>query len=240
MRLCISLRSEKPEQRVPLSHLDLVRGWVSALRPVDDRSLTYSDLRVPTTQRTIDTATCELCIRPGVVQWWLASPDDALLTRLTTRISKGEEWQIANARFRVAEVDLHAFPDTLVTSEESVDLRFTCWTPIVANGVPGTETVTEKARREYEAQIRRSLVDKYVRVHRAHPRNDRIGFQFDSEYLARHPRGGAKRISWRGRAVSGVLAPFTLTASPELLRIAWECGIGDRADKGFGFAEIVR
>lgn len=119
-------------------------------------------------------------------------------------------------------------------------MRFTCWTPIVANGAVSSAPGSDKVAPAYEAQIRRSLVEKYIRVHRVKPKNDRVAFRFDSEYLARHPRGGAKRISWRGRSVAGVLAPFTLSASPELLRIAWECGIGDRADKGFGFAEIIR
>ncbi len=224
---------------MPLSHLDLARNWVSALRADEDGWVTYSDLRVPTGQRSIDTASGELCIRPGILQWWLASPDDPLLKRLAARAVIGEEWRLAGARFRVAAVVPYSFPRNMIPATESPSVRFTCWTPIVAGAVSGVEPLTPAEREACETRVRRALLDTYVRVYRARPSDDRIAFRFDAPYLDRHPRGGAKRILWRGRSVAGVLAPFTLAASAEMLRLAWECGVGDRAEKGFGFAEIL-
>jgi len=39
--------------------------------------------------------------------------------------------------------------------------------------------------------------------------------------------------------VKGFLAPFTLSGSVELMRTAWEAGLGDKCSMGFGCVGVV-
>ncbi len=230
MRLCVRLWNEK-EQRLPLSHLDILRDALNDAGSEQDTLLSFSDLRVPAKQRHVDRATGELVIQPGEVKWWIASPDDDFLTRLAQRFAPGEPLAIGNVMLLHRECVSYSFP-RLVAENGAIALRFSCRTPIVLDGA-------YRPVGAYEPLVRQALLDTFVRVNNRAPDLPTIGFAFDRDYLKTHPRGGTKRIDFRGETVNGVLAPFLLTASPELIRVAWECGVGERTGDGFGFAEIA-
>ena len=75
---------------------------------------------------------------------------------------------------------------------------------------------------------------------RAAPRDDRLELVFDPGYLARSPHCGTKLTTFKGIQIRGALAPFTLTGSEELMRIAWDCGLGEKNSSGFGMVEETR
>ncbi|MBC8141359.1 MAG: hypothetical protein H7Y38_07940 [Armatimonadetes bacterium] len=231
MRRCFRLWNEK-EQRLPLSHLDLLRDALDSGRDEQTAPLSFSDLRVPAQQRRIDRATGELVILPGAVQWWIASPDDDSLTRLALRFAPGNFLPVGKAVFVLRESTAYSFPNLVAENTLSLSLRFSCRTPVVTTGVYSSANA-------YEPLVRQALLETFARVYDRPPYSDAVGFAFDADYLRSHPRGGTKRIDFRGETVDGILAPFVLTASPELLRVAWECGVGERTEDGFGFAEIA-
>ena len=245
MRLCISLRSNEG-QRLPLSHLDLLRQTLRAYADVDVSQVSFSDLRVPSQIRTIDGENEELRIGVGTLQWWLSSPRRRTLSDLVATFQEGSKVMIGNAKFFVRYAALVPVPEPLATSNAETTARFSCWTPIVARVYsPRTH------RKPYFAsplpddslfaeRIRLSLIEKYAAIHGEYPENTDLQIGFDRDYLERHPRRGTKRIVSDGRPITGVLAPFTLCGSSELLRTAWECGIGDLTNQGFGFVEVLR
>ena len=72
---------------------------------------------------------------------------------------------------------------------------------------------------------------------RAAPVDDRLELVFDPGYLSRSPHGGTKLTTFKGIQIRGALAPFTLTGSEELMRVAWNCGLGEKNSSGFGMVE---
>ena len=78
------------------------------------------------------------------------------------------------------------------------------------------------------------------RGNRSVPVDDRLELVFDADYLARSPHGGTKLTTFKGIHIRGVLAPFTLTGSEELMRVAWDCGLGEKNSAGFGMIEGPR
>ena len=215
-----------------MSHLDLLADALAASGEGTTVPTSFSDLRVPARLRRIDRASGELVIAPGEVRWWIASPDNDFLTRLSVRFAPGVLLPIGAATLAVRDAATYAFPRFGDGIAEPVSLRFSCHTPLVAgNGSRPADA--------YAPIVRQMLLDTFARVQGRAPVSDTVGFAWDAGYLQSHPRSGTKRILWRGETVDGILAPFVLTASPELLRVAWECGVGGRTGDGFGFAEIA-
>lgn len=70
-----------------------------------------------------------------------------------------------------------------------------------------------------------------------------IELEWDEEYLRKHPRVTKKiTINEHGRYpvdVIGIQAPFKIKGDPELIRIGYQCGFGEKNSMGFGMAEVV-
>ena len=63
---------------------------------------------------------------------------------------------------------------------------------------------------------------------------------FDPHYQARHGGRISKLIDYKGTKIRGYQAPLIVTGPPELLRIGYACGFGDRNSQGFGMVEVAR
>jgi len=95
--------------------------------------------------------------------------------------------------------------------------------------------------------VRESLVHKHETVYGEPPQDTSLEFSIDKDYIDK--RGGPKRVSKLitiregfsdATKVKGFIAPFTLTGSTELMRTAWECGLGDKCSMGFGCVELIQ
>jgi CRISPR-associated endoribonuclease Cas6 len=88
--------------------------------------------------------------------------------------------------------------------------------------------------------VRESLLHKHETVYGTPPNDTNLVFEIDREYVEkRGDKGVSKLIAIREgfpdeTKVKGFIAPFTLTGSTELMRTAWECGLGDKTSMGFG------
>jgi CRISPR-associated endoribonuclease Cas6 len=95
--------------------------------------------------------------------------------------------------------------------------------------------------------IRKNLIAKHQATYGGLPEDDRLDFIVDEDYI--HRRGGPEKVSKlitirEGHAdatkVKAFEAPFTLKGSTELMRTAWECGIGDKCSMGFGCIDVIK
>lgn len=249
MRLCVTLESDAPDQWVPLSHLDLLQNSLDALLPAlpNRAHVAFSDLRVPGDRRHIDGERGLLFVGAGTLWWWLASPDDAFLAMLAERLAGDSIFCVGAARFRVVGTATVPVPSLFAGTAGSVSARFSCWTPIVAAAPPGMGDEVRYHRlcpypapflKRVGETLRETLAAHYS-IEAGNKAKELCQLAFDTDYLARHRHSGAKRIIVSGEPITGVLAPFVLTAPAAVLRAAWECGIGDRTKSGFGFISRV-
>ncbi|MGH7491430.1 MAG: CRISPR-associated endoribonuclease Cas6 [bacterium] len=94
--------------------------------------------------------------------------------------------------------------------------------------------------------IRQNLLQKYQTIQGEAPADTLLVFEIDRGYLER--QGGPEKVSKliaikEGTAeetrIKGFMCPFTLAGSPELMRVAWECGVGDHNSMGCGMVEVI-
>ena len=149
------------------------------------------------------------------------------------------------ATFSVQQVE------TLPEPEFKEKMKFKCLSPVVVSVSEEVEgKISEHYYRPLEpeltAAIRKNLISKYETVYRRLPENDDLIFKPDMDYIRR--RGGQEKISKLIRIKEGTPeetrvkafeCPFYLQGSTELMRIAYQCGIGQRNSMGFGMVEVV-
>lgn len=167
---------------------------------------------------------------------YIGSPRLDFLYYLSDTLLKAERVKIGGGFFIVDHVDL--LKDVRFSREE----RFYCLSPITTS----TMEVIGNVKKERNVDIRDSkfvdnlknnLIRKYYLLHNRLPEDMNIDIQFDKEYL-NNTRG--KLIWFKNVAVKAYSAPFTIKADPEIIKVAYECGLGDKNSAGFGMIEIDR
>ena len=211
---------------------------------------TFSGLRVPKTRRRLSGS--ELQIAPGTVTWLLSSPREDFLRHLVSGLlARAEDLRVGGAMFRLVAAD--GLPDPVWQDT----MAFTCLTPFVAAVAsddgrdtprylrPGDNIGSDDATGEdaLSSAVRANLLAKYRALQGREPADTRFTLRLDAEYLERAPHGGTKKVTLPGKGgsidVVGVMAPLTISASAELIQLAYECGIGEKNSSGMGMLEVA-
>ncbi len=174
-----------------------------------------------------------LHIGPGPVEWLVSSPVEPFLTAFATGLLSEGVLPVGRLALSIAQVE------TLPAPHLDEVNRFTCLSPIVAS-ISGERPTPEYLRPgdpRFSEQVRCNLMAKYRALHGKPPADDRLALEFDTDYLEHHR--GTKLIDFKGIQVVGALAPFTLRGSPEMIRVGYECGLGEKNAAGFGMVEIL-
>jgi len=147
----------------------------------------------------------------------------------------GRGWRVA---FRVEQVETVACP-TL-----SVQMRFRCLSPFSVsrpgeqNGklVPKYLTPHDE---ELPQRLRDNILEKYGIIHGCLPTDRSFLLRFEKSDRPRTKlmtlKEGTPQETKR-RAIEG---HFTLEGNPELIRAAWECGLGEANSMGFGMVGVI-
>lgn len=148
-------------------------------------------------------------------------------------------------KFQILQVE------TLPEPSFSSRTKFKCLSPIVVS----TIREEENGRRVHYYRplesglsdaVKNNLLSKYRAIYHHDPEDTTLKFEADKSYIRR--RGGERGVSKLihikegSRDVTYVKAfelPFTLSGSLELIKIAYQCGVGQKNSMGFGMVEVV-
>jgi len=95
-------------------------------------------------------------------------------------------------------------------------------------------------------QLRKNILNKYKSLYGASPPDDTFSCTLDKEFI-RDMQNRGKKISRlvtikQGSEdetkVRGFMCPLKIEGNPELIRLAYESGLGEKNSLGFGFIEI--
>lgn len=261
MRIRLTLRNDR-WVRLPIDHYHLLRGTIYKYLAASDagfaeelhdvgytdeadsprryKLFTFSGLRVPSGNRRIVRGQLELA--PGIAEWFVSSPkEDILRHEVVGLLESQAAIEIGGHSFALVALD--AVPDPVFTEK----MAFTCLTPIVAAVASETHSTPRYLRpsdgAELSEAVRKNAVRKYRALHGVDPARTDLSLTLSADYLARNAHGGTKKITLHGSGgattdVIGILAPLTLTGSPDLIRIAYECGLGEKNGSGCGMLEV--
>lgn len=183
-----------------------------------------------------------LWLGPGEAEWLIASPVEKFLSEFASGLLSAGDLRVGSAVLPIAGVE------TLPAPPIEYSMRFKCLSPLiisrpVAPGSPRTVYLTSDDAVAFSEGVRRNLIGKY-RAHLGHaPRDDRLELVFDQNYLRRLRERGqppTKLIDIKGSKLRGVLCPFTLTGSTELIGFGYDTGYGEKNSLGFGLAAVEK
>lgn len=152
----------------------------------------------------------------------------------------------AVGRFMITQVE------TLAELEFKAEMKYRCLSSIVASAKhlhKGKETTyyIRPDDPQLNDAIRKNLIQKFGIIYQHPPGNDQLNILLDEQYIQR--KGGYDKISklitikegdeLEQTRVKSFICPFTLKGSTELMRVAYDCGIGEKNSMGFGMIEVV-
>ncbi|MDI6601440.1 MAG: CRISPR-associated endoribonuclease Cas6 [Thermoanaerobacteraceae bacterium] len=89
--------------------------------------------------------------------------------------------------------------------------------------------------KEISVLLRENLAKKYIAINGSPPKDKEFGISTigpkDSKYQ--------KIINYEGTVVKGWMGIYKIKGDPELLKVAYDCGLGSKSSMGFGCYEIL-
>ncbi|HDR05695.1 MAG TPA: hypothetical protein ENN84_10700 [Candidatus Marinimicrobia bacterium] len=141
--------------------------------------------------------------------------------------------------------NVESLPERFFDSRES----FVCKSPIVVSTMmdrpDGKRSVhylnylIQKEREHFIENLWQNLVRKYeVLYQQPYLGEYPFAFHFDPEYIARYNgKIGKWIVVKQGIKVLGMEAPFFIEAEPDLIRVGYDCGFGEKNGSSFECVE---
>ena len=144
--------------------------------------------------------------------------------------------------------------ETLPEPQFGETAKFKLLSPIVLSTMKDTEVSINTYYLRYNDDmeeinriLNQNLINKYELIHNSPYNGGAVKLSWDDEYIKRRKARGkrlTKKISVlksgeRPIEIVGNEIPFTLTGSPELMKVGYSCGFGEKNSMGFGMAEVV-
>ncbi len=142
--------------------------------------------------------------------------------------------------------------DVLDDFEFSGKEKFICLSPIAVSTMIQNEKgrlvphflnyMVPSERRHFIENLKKNLINKYETLNNAPYTNHdhSFDFNFDHKYIAGKNGRISKLIEFKNHIkIKAMESPFTVDADPELIKIGYECGWGEKNSAGFGCVESV-
>ncbi len=171
--------------------------------------------------------------------WYVSSSQEPFLQNFAASLMQTGILQIQSQRVQVQDVEVLRQP------QFGQQMAFRCLSPITMS------TKRERADQlvthyclpddpQFSELVRQNLIRKYEAVHQQPPTEKSFAMTFDQAYIDKREGRVTRLIDFKGTKIRGVVSPFHVIGAPELIRIGYECGFGDKNSMGFGMVEILR
>jgi CRISPR-associated endoribonuclease Cas6 len=151
--------------------------------------------------------------------------------------------EFSSARFEISSVE--SLPEIQITDR----MKFSLLSPLVLstkrnhNGQLKQYYLRTDDKDEINRVLTQNLINKYKLVYNKEIDAEELKLDWDKTYLNSHERV-TKKITIKEASkvpidIIGIQAPFTLSGNPELIRIGYAAGFGEKNSMGFGTAEAI-
>lgn len=204
-----------------------------------------------------------MLVPPQPVQLLISSPMDTFLTHLVTGLFSSGTLRIAGAEFEKRTVETLPDPDfspsmsftmlsplLLSVSEREPEPVLQHQISISASTMPARRPAHYLRYDDPRLSLllKQNLMNKYAALH-GKPftgEDTECQVRFSESYLRRRQAQGKsveKLITVKAGTpeetrIKAIECPFSITASPELLKVGYDCGFGEKCSQGFGMMKL--
>lgn len=204
----------------------------------------FSQLVVP--QRRIING--RLIIESPRIDWYVSMPVEKSLEHLVIGIFEKKELYIEQkeCRFVVDQVEILPEPSWTRQMKFRMMSPTTASTQDVHNGSLGIHYLTQDDNR-IESALQKNIINKYISLYGQPPEDTEFRCTFDEKFIENMSRKGKKITKLitikegheEESKVRGFLCPVTIEGNPQLIKLAYESGLGEKNSMGFGMLEIL-
>lgn len=173
----------------------------------------------------------------STLTWFVSSPMEQFLSHFADTLLTEGRLLLGGHQLKIIDVTIPRVP------RFRSEMSFRCLSPIVMSAVREHEG---KRRTHYclpedpqlSELICQNLIRKHEAIHGRIPQDDALSFRFDDNYIRRKQGRVTRLVDFKGIKIRGVLCPFRVSGSVELIQVGYECGFGDKNSAGFGMVEV--
>ncbi len=195
---------------------------------------TFSQLFIP--KRTL-TPQGILC-HSHELFWQISSPVTEFVEHLAQGLLQLGQMRLGEHELLIERVQVVPRP------QFSHEMRLRCLSPLVVSAAQEHKgKLFARYLRADDPQLsealRQNLLKKFCVVYGREPYTSELGVEFDKEYLRRKGEETYRLVDYKGTKIKGIMAPFVVRGSPELIELGYEAGFGEKNSMGFGMVEVV-
>lgn len=176
-----------------------------------------------------------ICNLGKCVQWYISSIKAYFLEAVLKGFTEVGLIYIGDVAMPILGVEI------LATPEIQDSMEFSCMSPITVTCNLDTDQSRLRYGRiedhDFTEKLRQDLINKYYRVYDSLPTDDNLKFEFNERYIS-NKRRVTRLISFNGIKILGYMIPFRVTGNPELIKVGFQMGFGNRNNCGFGMVKV--
>ncbi len=187
----------------------------------------------------------------GPFEWLISIHAESTLLQLIVGLFERRTITIGQANNEAKILGVDILPEPAFAGS----MKFICLSPVlVKKPVSVSKNGTIKLSAEYLMPghpelgyyLNKNMVSKYMSLRTELAETDKsVCFTPDEDYIRRKEGKISKMITFKNGSsdetqLRAFECPFTLEGDTELIRVAYECGLGDNNAMGFGMIETVR
>lgn len=174
---------------------------------------------------------------PGV-NWYISSPVTQFIEHLATGLLDSGKVRIGQETFYVEQIS------SLEPPNFSEEMDFLCMSPIVSSTMVRKSGDLKTYYYRYDdgelsSALRSNLENKYKLIHGEKSTEKSFKIKFDEDYIERRKGKVSKLVDFKGIKIKGIFAPFTVKGDPELIKLGYQSGFGEKGSMGFGMVEEI-
>ena len=243
MRIAVEFQSESGI-RIPVKYNYYFQSLLYSLAPksnVHDRGFGERNYKLLTFSRPI--GKCKYLKESGVllfengVKWVVSSVDDTFLEEVATNLIKANPVALARQRLSVRSIEVMKIPPpevfkrTLTVKMLSPMTVYSTLHDAAGNKKTYFYTPFEDA---FSEKLRENLERKFKALYESPPTDGTFEIQ------PVNPRKEWEKITiYKKTVIKGWMGIYRIQGNPELLRLAYDSGLGSRNSQGFGCFEIT-
>ncbi len=243
MRFTITFFSEGPVE-LPLSYNETLQGFIySHLNEVlgtflHDRGFTWEKrhFKLFTFSRLIG----RVRVVKGAFQFTpplrltISSPYSEILQSLAENLITREEIRLGRNRLHIASINVHFLP----SMDGELTIRMLSPVTIYSTLKKGDGSKKTYYYNPYEDEFQTLLRENIIKKYRAFYEREPAGKDLSIEPL-KVSRKDEKIILYKNFVIKGWMGVYRLKGHPELLKLAYDAGLGAKNSQGFGCFEVV-
>lgn len=169
------------------------------------------------------------------IHWYVSSPRIFFLEELLKGLEYTGQICLGPHQMEIQDVEVLGDPDI------GPHMEFSCMSPISIAYQPTTADSRPRYGRiedhDFGEKLRQELINKYYRVYDSLPSDESLTIKFNQQYI-KNKRRVSRLVDFNGVKILGYMVPFTVTGNPELIRLGYQLGFGNRNSCGFGMVKV--